>query len=157
MEELRTPLTAASRYRAWRSSVSPGRFLRVTTGVQFRARMATPFQERSPSQTASYPSFRRAFSGKAPDSALSSCKLTTSGLALASQPRRLSNLLLMLLMLKVATFTRSPFCCDSLAYRQAESVPVVGVGKPLSHSQTDPTVNLLLPTDRSTVYIESPI
>src|SRR5690348_3486256 len=69
--------------------------------------MATPFQERSPCQTASYPSFRIAFTGKTPCSALSSCRLTTSGSALANQAKRLSSRLLMLLMLKVATFTCS--------------------------------------------------
>src|SRR5579863_10486250 len=67
--------------------------------------MATPFQERSPCQTASYPRVRRAFTGKASCSALSSWRLTTSGSAFASQARRLSSRLLMLLMLKVATFT----------------------------------------------------
>src|SRR6266576_5568486 len=69
--------------------------------------MATPFQERSPSQTASYPIARRAFTGKAPCSTLSSWRLTTSGSALANQAKRLSSRLLMLLMLKVATFTKS--------------------------------------------------
>src|SRR5882724_163438 len=68
--------------------------------------MATPFQERSPCQTASYPTVRRASAGKAPCSALSSWRLTTSGSALANQPKRLSSRLLMLLMLKVATFTK---------------------------------------------------
>jgi hypothetical protein len=75
--------------------------------VWLRARMATPFQERSPCQTASYPRVRRAFTGNAPGSALSSWRLTTSGSALANQAKRLSSRLLMLLMLKVATFTRS--------------------------------------------------
>src|SRR5437868_5565601 len=69
--------------------------------------MATPFQERSPCQTASYPRVRRAFTGKAPCSALSSWRLTTSGSASANQAKRLSNRLLMLLMLKVATLTQS--------------------------------------------------
>ncbi len=69
--------------------------------------MATPFQERSPCQTASYPRVRRAFTGKAPCSALSSWRLTTSGSALANQAKRLSSRLLMLLMLKVATLTES--------------------------------------------------
>src|SRR5689334_7837917 len=68
--------------------------------------MATPFHERSPCQTASYPRLRRASTGNAPGSALSSCRLTTSGSALANQERRLSSRLLMLLMLKVATFNR---------------------------------------------------
>src|SRR5438309_12121760 len=69
--------------------------------------MATPFQERSPCQTASYPIARRAFTGKAPCSALSSWRLTTSGSALANQAKRLSSRLLMLLMLKVAILTKS--------------------------------------------------
>src|ERR1700678_1201276 len=69
--------------------------------------MATPFHDRSPCQTASYPRVRRAFTGKAPCSALSSWRLTTSGSALANQARRLSSRLLMLLMLKVATLTKS--------------------------------------------------
>src|SRR5579864_8059047 len=69
--------------------------------------MATPFQERSPCQTASYPRLRRASTGKAPCSALSSWRLTTSGSALDNQARRLSSRLLMLLMLKVATLTKS--------------------------------------------------
>src|ERR1700738_1158997 len=69
--------------------------------------MATPFQERSPCQTASYPRVRRAFTGKAPCSALSSCRLTTSGSALANQDKRLFSRLLMLLMLKVAILTKS--------------------------------------------------
>src|SRR4030088_1875484 len=68
--------------------------------------MATPFQERSPCQTASYPRVRRAFTGKASCSALSSWRLTTSGSALDNQARRLSSRLLMLLMLKVATITK---------------------------------------------------
>src|SRR6202453_1819774 len=68
--------------------------------------MATPFQERSPCQTASYPRVRRGFTGKACCSALSSWRLTTSGSAFANQARRLSSRLLMLLMLKVATFSR---------------------------------------------------
>ncbi len=86
---------------------APGKLAQVSTGVWFRARMATPFQERSPCQTASYPRVRRAFTGKAPCSALSSWRLTTSGSALANQARRLSSRLLMLLMLKVATLTKS--------------------------------------------------
>src|ERR1700677_3891855 len=69
--------------------------------------MATPFQECSPCQTASYPRVRRAFTGKAPCSALSSWRLTTSGSAFANQVKRLSSRLLMLLMLKVATLTKS--------------------------------------------------
>src|SRR5215472_1854017 len=69
--------------------------------------MATPFQERSPCQTASYPRPRRACAGNAPGSALSSWRLTTSGSALASQASRLSSRLLMLLMLKVASFNSS--------------------------------------------------
>src|SRR5215475_3300519 len=69
--------------------------------------MATPFQERSPCQTASYPTVRRAFTGKASCSALSSWRLTTSGSAFANQAKRLSSRLLMLLMLKVATLTKS--------------------------------------------------
>src|ERR1700726_706411 len=69
--------------------------------------MATPFQERSPCQTASYPSVRRARMGNAPGSALSSWRLTTSGSAFANQARRLSSRLVMLLMLKVATFSGS--------------------------------------------------
>jgi hypothetical protein len=72
-----------------------------------RARMATPFQERSPCQTASYPRVRRAFTGKACCSALSSWRLTTSRSAFANQASRLSSRLLMLLMLKVATFSGS--------------------------------------------------
>ena len=54
---------------------------------RFRARMATPFQERSPCQTASYPRVRRAFTGNAPCSALSYWRLTTSGF-IFSQPRQ---------------------------------------------------------------------
>src|ERR1700683_3084933 len=81
--------------------------MRVSTGAWCRARMATPFQERSPCQTASYPRVRRAFTGKAPCSALSSWRLTTSGSAFASHAKRLSSRLLMLLMLKVATFTKT--------------------------------------------------
>src|SRR5215472_2048227 len=69
--------------------------------------MATPFQERSPCQTASYPRDRRAFTGKASCSALSSWRLTTSGAAFVNQARRLSRRLLILLMLKVATLTES--------------------------------------------------
>src|ERR1700680_679864 len=69
--------------------------------------MATPFQERSPCHTASYPRVRRAFTGKAPCSALSSWRLTTSGSALANQAKRLLSRLLMLLTLKVATLTKS--------------------------------------------------
>src|SRR5437588_6557601 len=69
--------------------------------------MATPFQERSPCQTVSYPIARRAFTGKACCSALSSWRLTTSGSALANQAKRLSSRLLMLLMLKVAILTKS--------------------------------------------------
>src|SRR5260370_31697760 len=69
--------------------------------------MPTPFQERSQCETASYPRVRRAFTGKAPCSALSSWRLTTSGSALTNQAKRLSSRLLMLLMLKVATLTKS--------------------------------------------------
>src|SRR5689334_18524054 len=69
--------------------------------------MATPFQERSPCQTASYPRVRRAFTGKVSCSALSSWRLTTSGSAFANQAKRLSSRLLMLLMLNVATLTKS--------------------------------------------------
>jgi hypothetical protein len=47
------------------------------------------------------------FTGKAPCSALSSWRLTTSGSAFANQAKRLSSRLLMLLMLKVATLTKS--------------------------------------------------
>ena len=83
------------------------KLVRVSTGTWFRARMATPFQERSPCQTASYPRARRAFTGNASCSALSSWRLTTSGSAFANQARRLSSRLLMLLMLKVATFSGS--------------------------------------------------
>src|SRR5580693_5725456 len=85
----------------------------VKTGTWFRARMATPFQDRSPCQTASYPRVRRAFAGKAPCSALSSWRQTTSGSALANQAKRLSSRLLMLLMLKVATLTK--FLCVLVA------------------------------------------
>lgn len=81
--------------------------MQVSTGTWCRARMATPFQERSPCQTASYPRVRRAFTGKASCSALSSWRLTTSGSAFANQAVRLSSRLLMLLMLKVATFSES--------------------------------------------------
>ena len=45
--------------------------------------------------------------GKALCSALSSWRLTTSGSALDNQARRLSSRLLMLLMLQVATLTKS--------------------------------------------------
>src|ERR1700686_2355337 len=69
--------------------------------------MATPFQERSPCQTASYPTDRRARMGNAPGSALSSWRLPTSGSALANQAKRLLSRLLMLLTLKVATLTKS--------------------------------------------------
>jgi hypothetical protein len=83
----------------------PGKLAQVSTGTWFRARIATPFQERSPCQTASYPIARRAFTGKAPCSALSSWRLTTSGSALINQAKRLSSRLLMLLILKVAILT----------------------------------------------------
>src|ERR1700721_635783 len=69
--------------------------------------MAPAFPCPPPCQTASYPRVRRAFTGKAPCSALSSWRLTTSGSAFASHASRLSSRLLMLLMLKVATFTKS--------------------------------------------------
>src|SRR6267142_2711013 len=78
--------------------------------------MATPFQERSPCQTASYPRARRAFTGKAPCSALSSWRLTASGSAFANQDKRLSSRLLMLLMLKVATLTKSLFAVHLLCH-----------------------------------------
>src|SRR5882757_830673 len=94
-------------YLAWRSSGFHGKLVQVSTGAWLRARMATPFQERSPNQTASYPRVRRAFTGKAPCSVLSSWRLTTSGSALANQDKRLSSRLLMLLMLKVAILTKS--------------------------------------------------
>src|SRR5438477_6435735 len=94
-------------YRAWPSWGLPGKLARVSTGVWFRARMATPFQERSPCQTASYPRSRRTHMGNAPCSALSSWRLTTSGSAFANQATRLSRRLLISLMLKVATFTKS--------------------------------------------------
>src|SRR5882724_2226642 len=108
MEAIRTPFTAASMWRAWRSSDFEGKVDRVSTGLRFRDRIATPFQERSPSQTASYPWFRSACAGNAPCSALSSWRQTTSGLALASQAKRFSSLLLMSLMLNVAIFTLPP-------------------------------------------------
>src|SRR5437588_11902800 len=81
--------------------------------------MATPFQERSPCQTASYPRVRRAFTGKASCSVLSSWRLTTSGSAFANQARRLSGRLLMFLMLKVATFT------EPLSVLSAASYPLI--------------------------------
>src|ERR1700690_2425250 len=68
--------------------------------------MATPFQERSPCQTASYPRVRRAFTGKACCSALSSWRLTTSGSAFANQAKRLSSRLLISLTLNVATLPK---------------------------------------------------
>jgi hypothetical protein len=82
--------------------------MRVNTGAWSRARIATPFQDRCPCQTASYPAVRRAFPGNSPCSALSSWRLTTSGSVLANQERRLSSRLLMLLMLNVATLNRAP-------------------------------------------------
>jgi hypothetical protein len=44
--------TAASLYLLYRSSISPCSMSRIRTGSRFRARMATPFQDRSPLQTA---------------------------------------------------------------------------------------------------------
>ena len=58
------PSTAASMYLLCLSSVSPGSASRMKTGSRFRARIATPFQERSPFQTAWYPAFRIASIGK---------------------------------------------------------------------------------------------
>src|ERR1700685_3992728 len=90
--------------------------------------MATPFQERSPCQTASYPRVRRALTGKASCSALSSWRLTTSGSALDNQARRLSSRLLILLMLKVATLSGSLsvpqllVCCDESFDSPGESL-----------------------------------
>src|SRR5271168_124771 len=78
--------------------------------------MATPFHERSPCQTASYPRVRRAFTGNASCSALSSWRLTTSGSAFANHARRLSSRLLMLLMLKVATFSGSLSVLSAASY-----------------------------------------
>ena len=48
----------------------------------------------------------RSLTGKAACSAFSSCRLTTSGSALANQANKLASRLLMLLMLKVATLTK---------------------------------------------------
>src|SRR5277367_285032 len=95
--------------------------------------MATPFHERSPCQTASYPTVRRAFTGKAPCSALSSWRLTTSGSAFANQARRLSSRLLMLLMLKVATFSGSLSAPSAASYpplhkTQGQGTPMCEVG-----------------------------
>src|SRR5882762_9695116 len=117
-------------WRAWWSSPFPGKLAQVSTGAWFRARMATPFQERSPCQTASYPRVRRAFTGKAPCSVLSSCRLTTSGSALANQAKRLSSRLLMLLMLKVATLTKplsAPVPLDALPEGATEFVVPAGI------------------------------
>jgi hypothetical protein len=73
---------------------------------EFTLAREVTLQERSPCQTASYPRVRRAFTGNASCSALSSWRLTTSGSALDNQASRLSSRLLMLLMLKVATLTK---------------------------------------------------
>src|SRR5437879_5062936 len=94
--------------------------------------MATPFHERSPCHTASYPSFRRALTGKAPCSALSSWRLTTSGCALASHAKRLSSRLLMLLMLKVATLTG---CLTSSQHFMR--LPHLGIRKQKSKKQNE--------------------
>ena len=99
--------------------------------------MATPFQERSPCQTASYPRVRRAFTGKAPCSALSSWRLTTSGSALASQARRLFSRLLTLLMLKVATLTKFL------------SVPVPLLGLPKRSSRFVVLTDIILLAERN--------
>src|SRR5580698_2030611 len=113
--------------------------------------MATPFQERSPCQTASYPRVRRAFTGKASCSALSSWRLTTSGSAFASQARRLSSRLLMLLMLKVATFSGSLFVLSAASYppfhkTQARGTHYLGDVGAIKTSGHPPTPQL---TDRN--------
>src|SRR5260221_4073958 len=104
MEVTSTPFTAASIYRDWRSLGSPGKLDRVRTGSHSRARIATPFQDRSPSQTPRYPRSRRALAGNARCSTLSSWRQTTSGCSLSSHVVRLYRRLLMLLILKVAIF-----------------------------------------------------
>src|SRR5581483_2903376 len=77
--------------------------------------MATPFQERSPCQTASYPRLRRASTGNVPCSAFSSWRQATSGSALANHAKRLSSRLLMSLILNVATFTSPAYRIERAA------------------------------------------
>jgi len=67
----------------------------------------TPFRN-APLPDCFVPESSKGIQGKAPCSALSSWRLTTSGSALANQAKRLSSRLLMLLTLKVATLTKSP-------------------------------------------------
>src|ERR1022692_616848 len=67
--------------------------------------MATPFQERSPRHTASYPRARRESTGNVSCAAFSSWRQTTSGATWSSQANGFSRRLLMLLILKVAIFT----------------------------------------------------
>src|SRR5512140_2861957 len=77
-------------------------------GSQPRARMATPFHDFWPRQTAPYPACSMAARGNSESVALSSCRQTTSGSAVRSQSRRLASRLFTLLMLKVAIFIRQP-------------------------------------------------
>ncbi len=84
--------------------------MQVSTGTWFRARMATPFQERSPCQTASYPRVRRAFTGKASCSALSSWRLTTSGSAFGQPSQEVVEPLIDVVNVEGGDFQRVPFC-----------------------------------------------
>src|SRR5262249_7386739 len=108
---------------------------RVSTGAWFRARIATPFQERSPCHTASYPRRRRAPMGNAPCSALSSWRLTTSGSDLVNQARRLSSRLLMLLMLKVETFTKSLAVESSPDQQKKEGICAIQISATFAFTQ----------------------
>ena len=71
--------------------------------------MATPFQERSPFQTAPYQAEFRTSAGKAVSVAFSSCRHATSGCEDCSQASRLGNRLLMSLTLNVAIFTAASY------------------------------------------------
>src|SRR5437764_776794 len=98
--------------------------------------MATPFQERSPCQTASYPRLRSASTGNAPCSALSSWRQTTSGPALANHSKRLSNRLLMSLILNVATFTSPAYrieriVCPNNFQRNQPTIPFCEINRSL--------------------------
>jgi hypothetical protein len=55
MEATAMPSTAASMYLLCLSSLFPSSTSRIKIGSRFRARTATPFQDRSPFQTAWYP------------------------------------------------------------------------------------------------------
>src|ERR1700761_419201 len=92
-------------YRLCLSPLSPGSMSRIRTGSRFRVRIATPFQDRSPFQTAWYPAFRIASAGKSACAHFNSCRQTTSGAEVSSHRRRLGRRRLTLLMLKVAIRT----------------------------------------------------